>query len=254
MPGRSSPAKATPRSTAIHCRRRSSPKPVEREIHADLADAAERREDEFIGGARPWPCPDQLALSADDAGAMNTSPAAMVWRCRRQAQHQAAGLVERLETAGEFAIGEAHAHVFAEPGGAREPVGADGGKALAAVPLRQARRASWPTSALNSACGRDRGAGGGEIGRGIIGIRRMARAIDADADRRRRAARRPRLRSGCRRTLSPSSSRSFGHLSASRGSRSGATSTTASCSASAATNESCGQRSGGAGSVSSRLA
>src|SRR5262249_47181906 len=54
--------------------------------------------------------------------------------------------------------------------------------------------------------------------------------------------------------LAPASRRSFGHLIASRGLRSAATSTTASWIASAATNESCGQRSAAAGPVSNRLA
>src|SRR5262247_611614 len=55
-----------------------------------------------------------------------------------QAQHQGTGLVESLETADEFALGKAHAHAFAYAAGAGKPVGADGRKALAAIPLRDA--------------------------------------------------------------------------------------------------------------------
>src|SRR5262249_57792083 len=43
-----------------------------------------------------------------------------------RAQHQGAGLVERLETADEFALGKAHAHAFAYAARAGKPVGADG--------------------------------------------------------------------------------------------------------------------------------
>src|SRR5262249_62186458 len=52
-----------------------------------------------------------------------------------QAQHQGAGLVERLETAGEFALGEPYTHAFAHAARAGKPVGADGRKAPAGIPL-----------------------------------------------------------------------------------------------------------------------
>src|SRR5262252_9765903 len=51
-----------------------------------------------------------------------------------QTQHQGAGLVERLEAAGEFALGKAHAHVLAHAARPGKPVGADGRKALADIP------------------------------------------------------------------------------------------------------------------------
>src|SRR6516162_8274724 len=40
-----------------------------------------------------------------------------------RAQHQGAGLVERLETADEFALGKAHVHAFAYAACAGKPVG-----------------------------------------------------------------------------------------------------------------------------------
>ena len=43
-------------------------------------------------------------------------------------EHQAAGVVEAFEAAGKLAVGKPHADVLAEPGRAREPVGADGGR------------------------------------------------------------------------------------------------------------------------------
>ena len=46
-PGRSSPANETPRSTTSQVRLPPVTEAVEREIHPDLADAAERREDQF---------------------------------------------------------------------------------------------------------------------------------------------------------------------------------------------------------------
>src|SRR3981081_3238074 len=55
-----------------------------------------------------------------------------------QAQHEAAGMVDRLEAADNVAVGKTHAHVFAHPGRAREPIRADGRKALPTIPLRDA--------------------------------------------------------------------------------------------------------------------
>ena len=138
MPGRSSPANATPRSTAIHCRRALVAEAVDREIHADLADAAERREHELVGGA----C--HRALRSDRAS--RGSRRARTRRRRRSSSRPPSGSAapggplssSASKRPGELAVGEAHAHRLAEAGGAREPVGADGGKALAAVPLREA--------------------------------------------------------------------------------------------------------------------
>ena len=50
-PGRSAPAKATPKSTASQVRSSARTEAVEAEIHADLADAAERQEDQFVARA-----------------------------------------------------------------------------------------------------------------------------------------------------------------------------------------------------------
>ena len=118
----------------------------------------------------------------------------------------------------KLAVGKPHADVVAEAGGAREPVGADGGKALARVPLRQ------PAQHLGrqrgeQRLGATRGAGGRQIGRRIVGVGRMAGAIDANPDRRPRrsspAALSPSIRMPA--NFAPSSRRSFGHLIASCG-------------------------------------
>src|SRR5215475_268004 len=98
-----------------------------------------------------------------------------------QAQHQGAGLVERLETADEFALGKAYAHVLAYAARAGKPVGADGRKAFAAIPLRDASE-HLDRQRAKERGGRNRRAGGGEIGRGKVGACRVTRAIDADAD------------------------------------------------------------------------
>src|SRR6266404_9576027 len=98
-----------------------------------------------------------------------------------QTQHQRASLVERLETAGEFALSEPYTHAFAHAAGAGKPVGADGRKALAGIPLRDASE-HLDRERAEQRGGRNRGAGGGEIGRGKVGVRRVTRAIDADAD------------------------------------------------------------------------
>src|SRR5215472_2781168 len=55
-----------------------------------------------------------------------------------QAQHQGAGFVERLETADEFALIQLYTHAFAHACAAGKAVGADGRKALADIPLREA--------------------------------------------------------------------------------------------------------------------
>src|SRR5262249_41480551 len=98
-----------------------------------------------------------------------------------RAQHQGAGLVERLETADEFALGKAHAHVFAYAARRGNGGGGGGAKASAAIPLRDASELLDRQRAKQRG-GRNRRAGGGEIGRGKVGVRRVTRAIDADAD------------------------------------------------------------------------
>src|SRR3990172_8039907 len=54
------------------------------------------------------------------------------------AHQQAAGVVEPLEAAGELALRQPHADRLAETGRAFEPVGANAGKALPALPLLEA--------------------------------------------------------------------------------------------------------------------
>ena len=159
MPGRSSPANDTPRSTAIQVRLPPVAEAVEREIHADLADAAERREHEFAwrpSGALP-------------ARERNTSPAVIASSCAvRQAQHQAARLVERLERAGELAIRRGAPRMSPPmPGRTREPVGADRRKARAAIPLREPRDHRAATARANSVSGVTATPCGRKIGRRI---------------------------------------------------------------------------------------
>src|SRR6266436_8037667 len=89
-----------------------------------------------------------------------------------QAQHQGAGLVERLETAGEFALSEPYTHAFAHAAGAGKPVGAYGRKALAAIPLRDASE-HLDREREKQRLGRNRHAGSSEIGRGKFGVRRV---------------------------------------------------------------------------------
>ena len=123
---------------------------------------------------------------------------------RRRRRTKRPRVVERLEGARALAFGGRHADRLAEARGAREPVGADRGKARAAVPLRQPRHHRG-RQRREQAFGRGADAGRGEIGRGKFGAGRMMRAVDADADAR---PPRPRLRSGCRRTCC---GRSGGH-------------------------------------------
>src|SRR5262245_8639605 len=88
-----------------------------------------------------------------------------------RAQHQGAGLVERLETADEFALGNAYAHAFAYAARAGKPVGTDGRKAFAAIPLRDASE-HLDRQRAKQRGGRNRPGRGGQIGRGKGGIHR----------------------------------------------------------------------------------
>ena len=113
----------------------------------------------------------------------NTSPAAIVVeRAVGQAQHQAAR-PRRAPRSGPTSSrsGSRTRRCRAEPGGAREPVGADGREALAAVPLRQAPRHRG-REGRTERVRRDRRARGSQIGRRIGRAGGMVRAIDADAD------------------------------------------------------------------------
>ena len=187
--------------------------------------------------------------AADDVAGGDRLAAAV-----RQRQHQPSGVVDVLERA-RPAPASAGARAIGSPSpAARASQSARMVEKCSPAFHCASRPSILADSAANSASGVDRGAGRREIGRRIVGVGRMADAIDADADHDRSSARRSRLRPGCRRTSCPSSSRSFGHLSASCGRSAGATSATASWSASAATKASSGQCSGGAASVSSRLA
>src|SRR6266480_3026230 len=109
---------------------------VNREIHADLAGPAKRREHEISGGVHGREFRSRR-LGGDGRGFQEHVP-----RCDGpiaavgQSQHQAAGLVQGFETTNEFALRETHAHAFAHTGCAGEPVGSDGRKALAGIPLR----------------------------------------------------------------------------------------------------------------------
>ena len=111
-----------------------------------------------------------------------TSPAAIV--ClppSGKRQHQVPLVVERLEAADQIAISHPHADGLADAGGAGEPVGADGGKVLALVPLGDTPQ-HLGAERCEQGRRRDVSARRGEIGRGKIRLCGMARAIDADAD------------------------------------------------------------------------
>ena len=109
---------------------------VNREIHADLAGPAKRREHEISGEVHGREFRSRR-LGGDRRGLQEHVP-----RCDDpvaavgQSQHQAAGVVQGFETTHEFALRETHAHAFAHTGCAGEPVGSDGRKALAGIPLR----------------------------------------------------------------------------------------------------------------------
>ena len=100
---------------------------VEGEVHADLADPAERQEDQFVlGRAR------HVGLSGcrkeDVAGADRLALAVLA------GEHQPPGLVERLEAAVDSAAGKIDADRLADAGGPGEPRRADIGEAAAAIP------------------------------------------------------------------------------------------------------------------------
>ena len=158
---------------------------------------------------------------------MNTSPAVMIAELPSERRStQAAALVERLEDAGEFPIGKPHHDLLAEPGGPCEPVGADGGKALPAVPLREAAD-HLVREREKQRLRRDRGAGGGQIGRRMLGARGwLAQLTPMPTTTAPSPTPSPSIRMPA--NFAPDSSRSFGHLIASRGLSAGATSTTAS--------------------------
>ena len=146
-------------------------KAVDREIHPDLADAAERRENELRAGHQAaTPCHGKHFARGD-----------RLQRAVRQPQQQAAVLIEPLPAPDDLPVREAGAHVAADAGGARDPVGADLGKAGAAPPLRKPLR-HGRSQRFEQCLGRNRGALAFQIGRRIGRLRRVTFAIDADAD------------------------------------------------------------------------
>ena len=125
--------------------------PVERQVHADLADAAERREDEFVAAAI-MPCLPAAARNHVARGDRSALPPSA------QPQHQAGPLSSRVsKLPAQLALGQCAPDRLAEARGAREPVGADRGEARAAVPLREPRRPSRAVSAANRRLRRRRG-------------------------------------------------------------------------------------------------
>ena len=174
MPGRfSSLANDTPTSTMSQVRRRCVAEPVDREIHADLADAAERREHEFAlrTGHRHY------------LAAKNTSPAATVCivpSARRRTKRPVSSMVSnwpasspspdltRIGLPTPAARASQSARIAAKP----------------APRFHCARRGDHRgRQRREQAFRRGADAGGGEIGRRKIGAGRMMHAIDADPDR-----------------------------------------------------------------------
>jgi len=94
-----------------------------------------------------------------------------------------------LKAARHFALREPHLQGLPKTGGALQPVGANGSKALAAVPLFQTllhRHRERDEQHF----GHNHDAGGGEVDCGISSVWRVRGTIDADPDRdgkRRRA-------------------------------------------------------------------
>ena len=131
MPGRcSSSPNETPRSTASQLRWLAVAEPVDRQVHADLADAAERRECQFVRTApsgrlrqrRPRP--------------KNTRPPRSASRCPvRRPQHQPAGVDRWSRTCRSIvAFAELHRDSAADAGGTGQPLRADRRKARARRP------------------------------------------------------------------------------------------------------------------------
>ena len=117
---------------------------------------------------------------------MNTSPAVTVCivpSARRRTKRPLSSMVSNWPVSSPSA--RRHANGLAEARGAREPVGADRGKARAAVPLRQAG-GHRGRQRRKQALGRGADAGRGKIGRRKFGPGRMMHAVDADADHDRR--------------------------------------------------------------------
>ena len=227
MPGRcSSEANETPTSTISQLRLRSSTEPVDREVHADLADAAERREDEFAVSsfAIDATCrherrrPRRSSQSSRSEGAARAGRARPRFRSGRCASPS--GTATLMSSPTPAARSSQSARIAAKP---------------APRSHCASRFAIAPESAANNLSGEARSTGRGEIGRREIGAGGMMRAIDADADH---DGHRPRLRSGCRRTCSRRSEDRSAISAEAASETPGMRAPTASCSASAATNDS----------------
>ncbi len=150
--------------------------PVEREIHADLADAAERNEQ--AARVRPAPCVSRPTARG------KTSPARIVSRTPSGAQqHQASGGVDRLERAADGAVRELHFDGAAETGRAHQPGGADRREIPPAIPLGEPphHRAVERGEKRRRL---DREPGGTKIDRLQRRVLRMIAAIHAEADDR----------------------------------------------------------------------
>ena len=133
-----------PRASAARARAEA----VEREIHADLADAAERREHQFS------PCGPAIGGSTARAlGERRRRPRWPALSPSGSAQHQAAGVVERLEPAGKLASADRTRIGLPSPAARASQSARIGGKARAAVPLREPRRPSRRDSAANRLSG-----------------------------------------------------------------------------------------------------
>ena len=154
-------------------------------------------------------------------------------------------VIDGLEAAGELAFGQPYADRVAKAGSAREPIGADGGRNARPGSIVRDAPHHLGRHALKTSLRRHARAGRGKVGRRIVGIGRVAGAVDRRSRPRPSSAPSPSVRMPA--NLAPSSRRSLGHLIASCGRSRGRDLATASWIASAATNESSDQCSGGAG-------
>src|SRR5690348_15369864 len=102
---------------------------VDREVHPDLADAAEA-------------CEYQLVLRHGSARPANIEREHIAGRYCGQAalgplEHEPAGLIKANETTPDFGIAVAHHNRLADAPRMAEPIATDRGEAAAAIPLRQ---------------------------------------------------------------------------------------------------------------------
>src|SRR5215471_7255044 len=222
---------------------------VDREIHANLAGPAERREYEFIGWAHGGEVR-QVAFSG--AADVNTSPAAMVVALpsgKRSTTAPDSSSASKRPTSSRSAR---RTRTLSPTPAARASQSAR----MVEKPAPAFHCARRPTilteSAANSVAAETaapaaaRSAAGNSVSAGcdaqFTPIPTATALIPLSASIRMPPS------------FAPASRRSFGHLMVRSGLSSAATSTTASCIASAATNDSCGQCSAAAGSVSNKLA